>query len=315
MIRIGSDDDEIDHFPYPPKACRHVVAEITVTGTPARESSQLVSRAPWPTGRVSSAKTRSTLPCSAAARTTPSAVPKEHGGEASRVAVRKDARARGDELPLRRRFARFTFSSFVRCEEFVEERVGHLARCAPPQQDFARDSMRAVARRDSPPSGAGKEISAAAAQAPPGSSPHLAFTRATRPRAPSFTAQSATAAARTDGRLRAPRASLWHLRRNASCCRRAKKRSHQVKPLVKIGELHLPVRIAPKAHAARGRRVRSIGCSIAASSYAICLKSRVFEQANVKSIRMHPILSLRRQYRRQLTHTEICSLTQRQRSS
>ena len=52
-----------------------MLSAMTVTGTPARASSQLVSREPWSNGRVSSANTCTTLPCSAAARITPSAVP------------------------------------------------------------------------------------------------------------------------------------------------------------------------------------------------------------------------------------------------
>ena len=53
-----------------------MLSHISVQGTFARESSHAVRRAPWPTGRVSSAYTRSTLPCAAAAYTMPSAVPK-----------------------------------------------------------------------------------------------------------------------------------------------------------------------------------------------------------------------------------------------
>ena len=52
-----------------------MLSQTSVQGTPARASSHDVRRAPCPTGRVSSAYTRSILPCSAAAYTTPSAVP------------------------------------------------------------------------------------------------------------------------------------------------------------------------------------------------------------------------------------------------
>ena len=50
-------------------------SQMSVQGTFARDNSHVVRRAPWPTGRVSSAYTRSTLPCAAAAYTMPSAVP------------------------------------------------------------------------------------------------------------------------------------------------------------------------------------------------------------------------------------------------
>ena len=53
-----------------------MLSQMSVTGMPARASSQQVRRAPCPTGRVSSAYTRATLPCAAAAYTMPSAVPK-----------------------------------------------------------------------------------------------------------------------------------------------------------------------------------------------------------------------------------------------
>jgi hypothetical protein len=53
-------------FPSP-KTRAAALSQITVTSIPARESSQLVSRAPWRSGRVSSANTESFFPSSAAA--------------------------------------------------------------------------------------------------------------------------------------------------------------------------------------------------------------------------------------------------------
>ena len=70
---IGADHDEVDlaariRWPAMPSV-------TTVTGIPSRASSHAVRRAPWRNGRVSSASTEMRRPASAAARTTPSAVP------------------------------------------------------------------------------------------------------------------------------------------------------------------------------------------------------------------------------------------------
>ena len=55
--------------------CAAMLSQISVTGTPRRCSSQAVSRDPWSSGRVSSAKTWTALPCSWAAKMTARAVP------------------------------------------------------------------------------------------------------------------------------------------------------------------------------------------------------------------------------------------------
>ena len=52
-----------------------MLSVMTVVLIPSRTSSQAVSRAPCRNGRVSSAKTAIRLPCSTAARITPSADP------------------------------------------------------------------------------------------------------------------------------------------------------------------------------------------------------------------------------------------------
>ena len=70
---VGADDDDVD------LAARMsgpaMLSVMTVVPMPSRTSSHAVSRAPCMNGRVSSAKTATFLPCSTAARITPSAVP------------------------------------------------------------------------------------------------------------------------------------------------------------------------------------------------------------------------------------------------
>ncbi len=61
----------------PPRrmSCATIESVMSVTSKPSFASSHAVRRAPCRTGRVSQATTRTRLPASRAARTTPSAVP------------------------------------------------------------------------------------------------------------------------------------------------------------------------------------------------------------------------------------------------
>ena len=185
-----------------------MLSQITVTGTPARESSQLVRRAPWPTGRVSSAKTRSTLPCSAAAYTTPSAVPKNTVARLPALQCVRMRACSGTRAAPAAPIARFTASSSRSMRSTSSKRKSATSPGAAPSatRRFARDSMRAVAHMRFTAVGRAAEISAATGRSSARKlSPASAHPCDTAPRAPSFTAQSATAAAPAAPMAGAPR--------------------------------------------------------------------------------------------------------------
>ena len=94
---IGADDHEVD--PAAAHELRdHRVGDERRPSKPSRASSHAVSRAPWRTGRVSHATTRTRLPCSRrrAHDAERRAVPARR--ERARVAVREHGRAVGDAL-------------------------------------------------------------------------------------------------------------------------------------------------------------------------------------------------------------------------
>src|SRR5262249_45740004 len=79
-----------------------MLSEITVVGMLSFINSQAVRREPWRNGRVSSAYTWIFLPCSTAARITPSAVPYPQVASAPALQwVSTPPEAGGGEAPLR----------------------------------------------------------------------------------------------------------------------------------------------------------------------------------------------------------------------
>ena len=83
-----------------------MLSVMTVVSMPSRSSSHAVSRAPCRNGRVSSASTRTCLPCSTAARIDAERGAVPGGGKRAGVAVREHARDVGHDRRRRSRRAR-----------------------------------------------------------------------------------------------------------------------------------------------------------------------------------------------------------------